>query len=55
MTKDPRLPKTILNKKNITGRITILALKLYYRATVIKQYWYKNKYIDQYSKLKTQM
>jgi hypothetical protein len=38
--KKPRIAKTVLNNKRISGELTISYLKLYYRAIVIKSTWY---------------
>jgi hypothetical protein len=45
--------KSILNNKRISGGITIVDLKLHYRAIVIKAvwYWYRDRQEDKWNSI----
>jgi hypothetical protein len=48
--------KIILSQENKAGGLILPEVKIPYKATVTKApwYWHKNKYIDQWNKIKSQ-
>jgi hypothetical protein len=47
--KKPKIAKTLLNDKRISGEISMPDLKLYYREIVIKTawYWYSDRQVEE--------
>jgi hypothetical protein len=50
--KKPRIAKPLLKDKRTSGEMTIPVLKVYYRAIVIKYwYWYRDRHVDKWNRI----